>query len=93
MSLSTLSIQTYNLLTILLLTKEHAQDFPILSRIARDFLAILATSIAVEQLFSSAQHLCDNVHSSLEAWTIMEAMCTKIWLKQGLMKLHKKPTM
>jgi hypothetical protein len=90
MSLSALFIQTYNLLTIPLLTKEHAQDFPILSRIAQDFLAIPAASIAVEQLFSSTWHLCNNVCSSLEAQTIMEVMCTKIWLKQGLMKLHKK---
>lgn len=55
---------------------------------ARDFLAIPATSVAVERLFSSSRHLCTDVRASFKAQTITEAMCIKYWIGHGLMDVH-----
>ncbi|KAF7351928.1 HATC-domain-containing protein [Mycena venus] len=66
--------------------KEHEHEFPIISRMARDFLAIPGTSVSVERLFSSARHLCHESRSSLKPSTISEAMLTKMWIKDGLLK-------
>ena len=57
-----------------------AHEFPIISHIAHDYLAISGTIISVKQLFSKSCHLCTNQHSPLKAKTIMETMCTKEWL-------------
>jgi hypothetical protein len=53
---------------------------------ARDFLAIPGTSVSVDRLFSKSRHLCSDVRSSLKADTIMIAMLTKTWIKDGLLK-------
>ncbi|KZV91117.1 hypothetical protein EXIGLDRAFT_562179, partial [Exidia glandulosa HHB12029] len=64
--------------------QKHELDFPILSRMARDFLAIPASSVSVERLFSAAGLLTTRERSSLSADTIRECMCTKMWIRQGL---------
>ena len=51
---------------------------------ARDFLAIPGTSVAVERLFSKSRHLCGELRSSLKAHTITEAMLSKCWIKDGI---------
>jgi hypothetical protein len=53
---------------------------------ARDFLAIPATSISVERLFSRSRHLCHEVRSSMKAETITQSMLTKMWIKEGYLK-------
>ncbi|KAF5332340.1 hypothetical protein D9758_017443 [Tetrapyrgos nigripes] len=42
-------------------TTEDQRGFPIISRIARDFLAIPGTSVSVERLFSKSRHLCSDL--------------------------------
>ncbi|TFY51128.1 hypothetical protein EVJ58_g10725 [Rhodofomes roseus] len=64
--------------------REHAQEFPVIAAMARDFLAIPGASVSVERLFSASRHLCADTRSSLKAETITEAMCAKRWLKDGL---------
>ncbi|EIW75322.1 hypothetical protein CONPUDRAFT_66111, partial [Coniophora puteana RWD-64-598 SS2] len=59
----------------------HAANFPVISCMARDFLAIPATSVSVERLFSSSHHLCRDSRSSMAASTITEVMCAKKWLE------------
>ncbi|KAF5313557.1 hypothetical protein D9758_018924 [Tetrapyrgos nigripes] len=69
--------------------KEHStskEGFPVISRIACDFLAIPSASVSVERLFSSLRHLCSDLRSSLKAETTTSAMCTKQWLKQGMLE-------
>jgi len=61
--------------------KVHAEDFPTVSRMARDFLAIPATSVSVERLFSRSRHVCRDTRSSFKAQTITEIMCAKKWLE------------
>ena len=62
----------------------HADIILIVKKLVRDFLAIPGTSVAVEQLFSKSQHLCGELCSSLKAHTIIEAMLTKCWIKDGI---------
>ncbi|QRV80504.1 hAT family dimerization protein [Ceratobasidium sp. AG-Ba] len=63
--------------------KEHEHDFPILSRIARDYLGIPATSVSVECLFSK----CKLVMSDYRMMGIETARCLiacEHWLQAGL---------
>ena len=41
----------------------HAHEFPITSRIARDYLAIPGVIVSVEQLFPKSRHLCTDQQS------------------------------
>ncbi|KAF5365434.1 hypothetical protein D9758_010856 [Tetrapyrgos nigripes] len=69
---------------------EDTRGFPIISRIARDFLAIPGTSVSVERLFSSSRHLCSDLRSSMKAETTTLAMCAKVWLKSGLFEFDSR---
>ncbi|CDO75398.1 hypothetical protein BN946_scf184855.g1 [Trametes cinnabarina] len=71
--------------------RENANRFPIIARMARDFLAIPATSVSVERLFSSSRHLCTDVRASFKATTITEAMCVKHWIRAGLLDIDARP--
>ncbi|KZT04759.1 uncharacterized protein LAESUDRAFT_657203 [Laetiporus sulphureus 93-53] len=62
----------------------HEHEFPVISHMARDFLAISGASVAVEHLFSASRHVCADARSSLKASTITEATCVKQWIHQGL---------
>jgi hypothetical protein len=55
----------------------HAIHFPILSRIARDVLAIPGVSIAVERLFSSSKHTMVDARSSMAASTASSTIVMK----------------
>lgn len=48
---------------------------------ARDFLAIPGTSVAVEHLFSKSHHICVDTRFSLKADTVVEAILALKWLK------------
>ena len=74
--------------THLHLQQDHERDFPILSRMARDFLAIPGSSVSVERLFSKSRHLCTDLRGSLKAETVTEAMCARQWLRDGLYNLE-----
>ncbi|PPR01987.1 hypothetical protein CVT24_011114 [Panaeolus cyanescens] len=54
--------------------KDNAAAFPILAKMARDFLAIPATSTPVERVFSKSRHICSDLRSSLKAETISMAL-------------------
>ncbi|EMD35113.1 hypothetical protein CERSUDRAFT_54316, partial [Gelatoporia subvermispora B] len=55
----------------------HETEFKVISRIAKDFLAIPGASVAVERLFSSSHHTCAHTRCSLKMETITELMCVK----------------
>jgi hypothetical protein len=74
-------------LDVLLSFFTHEHEFPIISKMARDFLAIPGTSVSVERLFSSAHHLCHESRASLGSrGTRAIMMLTKMWIKEGLFK-------
>ncbi|KNE93025.1 hypothetical protein PSTG_13598 [Puccinia striiformis f. sp. tritici PST-78] len=54
----------------LLWWKEHSGEFPILSLLARDYLACCATSASVERCFSAAADICGRDQGSLASLTI-----------------------
>jgi len=64
--------------------KKHANEFPVLSRIARDILAIPGVSISVERLFSSSNHTLSDTRSSMTAESASKTGVVKKWLKKGL---------
>ncbi|KXN84047.1 hypothetical protein AN958_00497, partial [Leucoagaricus sp. SymC.cos] len=63
-------------------------DFHIILLIARDFLAIPGTSVAVERLFSQSRHICTDLRSSLKAATITQCLLMKMWIKAGLFRVQ-----
>ncbi|EMD35092.1 hypothetical protein CERSUDRAFT_54364 [Gelatoporia subvermispora B] len=65
----------------------HETEFKVISRIAKDFLAIPGASVSVERLFSSSRHTCADTRCSLKAETITELMCVKEWIREGLLEM------
>jgi hypothetical protein len=53
---------------------------------AHNFLAIPATCVSVEWLFSRSWHLCHEMHSSMKAETIPQSMLMERWVKAGYLK-------
>lgn len=54
--------------------------YPTLAKIARDYLAVPASSVPCEQIFSGGADLVTSKRSSLSADSITECMCLKNWL-------------
>lgn len=61
--------------------KSRVQEFPILSNIAKDYLACPATSAFVEQIFSRASLLLNDERQAMSPDTIREMMCLENWGK------------
>jgi hAT family C-terminal dimerisation region len=62
----------------------HAVDFPILTIIAHNILAIPGVSISVEWLFSSSKHTLSDSHSAMTAESASKTVVAREWLKKGL---------
>jgi hAT family C-terminal dimerisation region len=60
--------------------KHNADEYPCLARIARDYLAIPATSVPSERAFSSGANLISDKRWSLDDTTIQACLCLKSWL-------------
>lgn len=48
---------------------------------ARDYLAIPATSASSERVFSTGRHLISDTRNCLSAKTIQACLCLKSWFK------------
>ena len=66
---------------VLLWWKLNANIYPNLSRMARDYLAIPATSTSSERLFSGGKHLISDTRACLSPSSIQACQCLKSWLK------------
>jgi hypothetical protein len=62
--------------------KAHAGGHPLLSEMARDYLAIPATDAPVERAFSGGADLVDDKRGSLGVGMIRASLCLRSWLKQ-----------
>src|SRR5262249_13297571 len=60
--------------------KDHAGEYPCLARIARDYLAIPATSDPAERAFSVGANLVSDKRGSLNEDTIQACMCLNSWM-------------
>lgn len=61
--------------------KNNALRFPILSRMARDVLAIPISTVASESAFSTSGRILDDFRSSLTPFTLQALICTQDWLR------------
>jgi len=61
--------------------KLHAEIYPDLSRMARDYLGIPATSASSERLFSSGSNMITNKRNNLNEDNIQAHECLKSWIK------------
>ena len=61
--------------------KLNANSYPVLSKIARDYLAGQATSVPVEEVFSSGSDVVSPDRNRLNSLTITQCMCLKYWSK------------
>ena len=62
----------------------HALEFPILSKIARDYLAIQATSVSCEQVFSVAGNTITKRRNRLNPTITRASLCLKSWMNKGV---------
>ncbi|KIL55791.1 hypothetical protein M378DRAFT_54282, partial [Amanita muscaria Koide BX008] len=76
---------------------EHVQDvlgwwferrhiYPCLSRMARDYLSIPATSVNVERIFSKGRILLSHLRSHLSVQSTRALMCVGAWSLLGYVK-------
>ena len=56
--------------------KHHQEEYPCLARIARDYLAIPATSVPAERVFSRGTDLITDKRGSLNEDIIEACVCT-----------------
>lgn len=61
--------------------KGNQNEFPVLSKIAKDFLTIQPTSVPLEELFSESGLLITEKRSNLNEDTVKACMCLKSWNK------------
>jgi len=61
--------------------KNNATRFPIMSRMARDLLAIPISTVASESAFSSGGRTLDDFRTSLTPTMVERLVCTNDWLR------------
>jgi hypothetical protein len=66
----------------------HELEYPHLARMARDYLAIPASSVPVERIFSGGTDLITPTRCRLSEDTIKYCMCLKSWWKGILEDTH-----
>ena len=59
--------------------KMHELQYPRLARMARDYLAISATSVPSEECFSTSKNLITSNRNRLSGKTARACMCLKSW--------------
>ena len=66
--------------------KFHEKDYPILSKIAKDYLAIQATSVPSERAFSISGLTISKTRNRLDPETARAIICMKNWIEKGGME-------
>ena len=72
------------LITLLVLVQEHKHRFPVLAALARDYLAISATSCACERTFSAAADVCTSSQGGMVPKTMERLVGSQSWMKEGV---------
>ena len=63
--------------------KLHESEYPVLSKMAKDYLAIMSTSVPCEQFFSIAGKQITQTRNRMHSDTAQACLCLKSWLEQG----------
>ncbi|XP_073143898.1 uncharacterized protein [Henckelia pumila] len=66
--------------------KVHSPRFPILSRLARDVLAMPISTVASESVFSTGGRIIDDFKASLTPKMAQSLICCQDWLRHNPMK-------
>ena len=74
--------QLYYKLTIFI--QIHQIQFPCLTQMARDYLAIPAISVSSERLFSSGGNMLTDKRCKLALKTLRASLCLKSWIQGSL---------
>lgn len=61
--------------------KTHGANYPILTQIARDVLAIPALTVASESAFSAGGRVVHKYRSRLDPQLVEALICTKDWIR------------
>ncbi|KAA1102608.1 hypothetical protein PGTUg99_023338 [Puccinia graminis f. sp. tritici] len=69
---------------VLLWWKTQAPSFPILSSLARDYLACASSSATVERTFSAASDICTTARSALAPQKIEWCISSHLWIRNGV---------
>jgi hypothetical protein len=64
--------------------KRNTKNYPVLAKMARDFLAIPLSSVASESTFSTSDMIINQHRSSLNHETAEKLICSRDWLKEYL---------
>lgn len=65
--------------------KTNEKNYPRLSKMARDYLAIPSTSVPSEQCFSTGKNLITDKRNRLAGKTVRACMCLRSWWTSTLM--------
>jgi hypothetical protein len=72
------------LFDILAWWKAHKEEYPLLSQLARDVLAMQVSTVASESAFSAGGRVLDPFRTRLDPTTMVEALvCTKEWIARA----------
>ncbi|KAJ9547340.1 hypothetical protein OSB04_019883 [Centaurea solstitialis] len=63
--------------------KLNCERFPVLSKIARDLLAVPISTVASESMFSTSGRVLDDFRSSLTPKILEAFICTQDWLRES----------
>ena len=69
--------------------KQKQNVFPVISRMARDYLGIPATSASSERAFSASGNLITDKRTSLSDDSIEANMCLRNWMVSGILERAK----
>lgn len=72
--------------------KVNASTYPILSKLAKDILAIPCSTVASENAFSLGKRVVDPYRSSLTPQMVECLVCSSDWLKATQVNFYKEPT-
>ena len=64
--------------------KYNTNKYSILSRLAKDVLVVLVSTVASESAFSMGGHILDPFHSSLAPEMVQSLICTQNWLQSSV---------
>ena len=70
--------------------KDNSSKYPLLSKVAKDVLAILVSTLASESTFSTGSRIVDPFRSSLSPLMVQNLVCAQNWLQARVPISHRQ---
>ncbi|KAM1807616.1 hypothetical protein ACFX11_030596 [Malus domestica] len=90
---ATLQSLTYEGFNLLDWWKGHCAQYPTLSKVSKDVLALPSSTVASENAFSLGGRVVDPFRTSLTPKTVEALVCTSDWLRGKEFCFYKEPTL